>query len=329
MLSTSNLSDVANVITSRANLGVPSIGMANGKIAESHAANAATFAVKTLAGTDPSGADPVTVYFGDGSVIKLTAALSIVVSSGSTLGATSAIAFRLWFALVNDAGTLRMAVRNCSDANGVYGFPGHGVISSTAEGGAGAADSAGVTYTGTAVSAKQFAIAGFADYESGLATAGTWDASPTRVQQYFPGLPRPGDTIQSKSGSSPTGTTNSTTVYVTSAVSVTMTLGSPCNIAALEFGGMATMADATGFGYVGVIRSGNLIGFDLVMGGGTAAQSIWNVRQSASEKPNSVAALTWAVGCKAFTSGKSITYPSTVAFAAADSGWITVSEIMG
>lgn len=312
----------------RANIGVPLIGMANGKIIESHASGAASYALKTLAGNDPSAADPVTIYFADGTSIQQTTACSCGLSSGSTVGAPSALAFRLWFVLINDAGTLRLGVRNCSDANGIYGFPGNGVMTSTAEGGAGGATSAGVTYTGTAVAGKPFVIAAFADYEAGLATAGTWNASPTRILSWFPGMPKPGDVIKSKSGSSAVGTANSTTSYVLSGVSVSMALDSPCNIAALEIGGMAAMADPTGFGYVGVIRGGNLIGFDLILGGGSAAQLQWNARHSASEKPNSTALLTWAVGVKAFTSGKAITYPSTVSSAVADSGWITVSEVM-
>jgi hypothetical protein len=68
--------------------------------------------------------------------------------------------------------------------------------SSTAEGGAGAADSAQVIYTGTAVSAKAKRVIGYLEWSSGLATAGTWSAVPTKIQLFGPGVPMPGQIIQ-------------------------------------------------------------------------------------------------------------------------------------
>jgi uncharacterized protein DUF2793 len=176
--------------------GVPSVAVINGKIVESHAGNAATFALKTLAGADPSSGDPVTVIFPDGTTRSITAALSVTLSSGSTAGFTSGAAGRLWFVLFDDAGTIRLGVRNCSDGSNVYGFAANGIGSSTAEGGAGGADSAGVTYTGTAVASKPFVIVALAEYDSGLTTAGTWDASPSRISLVGPGTKLPGAAVQ-------------------------------------------------------------------------------------------------------------------------------------
>ncbi len=84
------------------------------------------------------------------------------------------------------------------------------VASSTTEGGAGAADSAQVFYTGTAVSSKAYTIIGYASYETGLVTAGSWAAAPTRIQLYGANVPLPGATIQMQQntdGAVATGTT--------------------------------------------------------------------------------------------------------------------------
>lgn len=189
--------------------------------------NALTIALKTRALADADANNPIDVTFrnvtpatGDFSPLNVNAAHSLVVSSGSTLGTRNGVPFRLWFVLFNDAGTWRLGVINClttvanagsgSDVTAIYPLSGWGIASSTAEGGAGAADSAQTFYTGTAVSAKAFMVLGYATWESGLATAGTWSSGPTRVQPFGPGVPLPGQVIQrqrTQPGSTITGTT--------------------------------------------------------------------------------------------------------------------------
>ncbi|MFA6267776.1 MAG: hypothetical protein WC670_18920 [Pseudolabrys sp.] len=176
------------------------ISMVNGTLTESHAGGAVTFAIKTLAGADPSVADPVLVLVrsataanGDYSMLTLTAATSLTVSSGSSLGTTNNAAFRLWLVGFDDAGTFRLGVINAG--LGVYAqqvvLP-HFLSTSSAEGGAGNADSATTYYTGTAVASKPLAVLGYADYPAGLAAAGTWSVSPTTLQLYHAGIPLPG-----------------------------------------------------------------------------------------------------------------------------------------
>ena len=180
--------------------------------------NALTISLKGDDGNDPSTANPVIIPFrnatvatGDTAYIAVTAATSIVVSSGSTLNTTDNIPFRLWVVGFNDGGTFRMGVINCLDGNnGIYALSGFGIASSTAEGGAGAADSAHVIYTGTAVSSKAYTVLGYVTYEAGLATAGTYSAVPTRIQLFNPGVPLPGSSVQIKNNSDAavaTGTT--------------------------------------------------------------------------------------------------------------------------
>lgn len=178
-------------------------GLVNGCLAASVAGNALTVAVKTKAGADPSAADPVLIVFrnaaagtGDYTVLSLTAALSLVVSSGSTLGASNGAPFRLWIVALNDGATVRLGAVNCRTSAGVIPLPESALQSATAEGGAGAADSAGVIYAGAAVASKPMRLLGFMTWEAGLTTAGAWDAAPSVVQMLGPGVRRPGDVVQ-------------------------------------------------------------------------------------------------------------------------------------
>lgn len=191
----------------------------NASLAVSAAGSALTIALKDASGADPSAGSPVVINFrnatgttGTNTTISVTAATSLVVSSGSTLGVTSSTAFRLWVVGFNDAGTFRLAVINCSpNGNAVFPLADYGLASSTAEGGAGAADSSGVFYTGTAVTSKAYRILGFLEWNTTGVTAGTWTTTNlNRVQSYGPGVQRPGEMIQylrSASGAVVTGTT--------------------------------------------------------------------------------------------------------------------------
>jgi hypothetical protein len=174
--------------------------MINGTIVESHTGGAVTFAIKTLTGNDPSTGDPVlvlvrngTLATGDYTVMTLTSATSITVSSGSSLGTTNSAAFKVWLVGFNDAGTFRLGIINPLD--GLLAqllLTPDQPASSTAEGGAGNADSALTFYTGAAVTSKPYAVLGFADYPAGLASAGAWSVSPTTLQLYHAAVPLPG-----------------------------------------------------------------------------------------------------------------------------------------
>lgn len=146
--------------------------------------NALTINIKTKAGADPSATDPVLVVFRNSSltasgyvVRSITAATSITISSGSTLGSINAILARIVVLLLDNAGTVELAVSNLS---GGVQLDETNLISTTAEGGAGAADSATVVYSTTARSNLAYRVAGFLD--STQATAGTYVTAPSLVQ---------------------------------------------------------------------------------------------------------------------------------------------------
>jgi hypothetical protein len=175
----------------------------NGYLDWTVAGNALTCALKTLAGTDPTAGDPVwislrgaTVTDGKPDVFTVTAALSATLSSGSSAGTSNNVPFKLHAVFFDDVGTARIGLVNVLSGTNLMPLAGWGIASSTAEGGAGAADSPQVIYTGTAVGAKGYAYLGYASWETGLAAAGTWSAGPTRKQLFGPNVRLPGDTIQ-------------------------------------------------------------------------------------------------------------------------------------
>jgi hypothetical protein len=161
--------------------------------------NSLKVAIKTVAGNDPSPDDPVYTHFPNASggydLEKIDYAISFTFSNGSTAGFVASDPSRLWFAVLRTApGSVVLAAVNCSQIDRVFfTFVEAGdSISATAEGGAGAADSVGVLYATSSASAKPYRIAGHADWNSGLATPGTWNADPDKVVDYRAGMPTPG-----------------------------------------------------------------------------------------------------------------------------------------
>ncbi|MFN8995640.1 MAG: hypothetical protein ACK5X3_18505, partial [Pseudomonadota bacterium] len=107
----------------------------------------------------------------------VSAAISMTVSSGSTLGTVSGVQSDIAILAINNAGTVEVAVVNIA---GGVDLSETGLISTTAEGGAGAADSATTIYSTTARTNVAYRVVGIV--RSTQATAGTWASAPTLVQ---------------------------------------------------------------------------------------------------------------------------------------------------
>jgi hypothetical protein len=141
--------------------------------------NALTIALKQADGsTNPaSGSGAVKVAFRsstltDGlyNIRSITGALSVVVSSGSTLGHKSATAHNIYVYLVDNSGTPELAVSTTLYKENRF-------ITTVAEGGAGAADTNNIVYSTTARSSQPHRL--IAVLISTQTTAGTWAAVPT------------------------------------------------------------------------------------------------------------------------------------------------------
>jgi hypothetical protein len=160
----------------------------NGTVTATPTANALVIAIKALDGTDPSASNPVLCVFrntpitsGSYVVRSITAATSLTISSGSTLGTTSGVESTIRLLVIDNAGTVELAAGN----NATYDLAGSSylgesdLISTTAEGGAGGADSATVLYSTTA--RANVAYRNICNITSTQATAGTWITTPSKL----------------------------------------------------------------------------------------------------------------------------------------------------
>lgn len=115
----------------------------------------------------------------DGAPVRreIGSTISMTVSSGSTLGTVNAVQARLAVLAIDNAGTVEVAVVNTM---GGTPLTENGLITTVAEGGAGAADSNTVIYSTTARANVAYRVMGYIDITE--ATAGTWATAPTLVQ---------------------------------------------------------------------------------------------------------------------------------------------------
>ena len=186
------------------------------------ATNALTISLKTKAGNDPSGSDPCRISFRHPTITTgtynsrtVSTAKSVVVSNGSTLGASNSQYLRLWVVAIDaesvSAGAgVEIAVWNAwsNTDTSLSGVREGSLYTSTAEGGAGGADSAQTLYSTTARASVPVRVLGYVEIQAG--TSGAWSNSPAAVQIMGPGTPRCGDVVQvvyTQTGLSSTGTT--------------------------------------------------------------------------------------------------------------------------
>lgn len=301
-------------------------------LAASVGANALTIAVKGIDGADASSVNPLRFDFRSATASTgvpvrryATAALSLTISAGSTLGASNALPFRLWIVLFDDGGTLRLGAIKCSLPNGFYALSEWALASSTAEGGAGGADSSGVFYTGTAVSSKPYKILGWMDWDSGLTTAGTWASGPSRVQVYERGMPLPGQEIgNSTRGVRTTQDSFTSTSYVDTNLTSGMTLRSPCNaVAGIAIGALAVSTSTAG-ATVAVRRGGAVVNLSQSFYGAVANFNAVSVIPIL-DFPGATGPHTYTVAVKSSTG--TVYYPGATT---TESGaTISLSEVMG
>lgn len=149
-------------------------------ISTSVAANALTVAFKTQAGVDASGSDSIKIAFrsatasnGGYNIRTLTSALSLVVSSGSTLGHQSGVDRYIYVYALDNAGTIKLAVSSAQ-------YDDNSLVTTVAEGGAGAADSNSAMYSDAVYSNVPCRLIGI--MISNQATAGTWVSNMSSIE---------------------------------------------------------------------------------------------------------------------------------------------------
>lgn len=142
--------------------------------------NALTITVTNGLGGTPSTTNPVLVGFrsptigsGLANVVSINSSLGMTVSSGSTLGHASTVEDSIFVYLLYYNGAAEVAVSSTL-------YPEFALYSTTAEGGAGAADSRSVIYSVTARTNVPMRLVGRLTITQ--ATAGTWVTLPSQIQ---------------------------------------------------------------------------------------------------------------------------------------------------
>lgn len=170
----------------------------NGNLVVTAAAGALTIALKTASGNDPSPADPVTVSFtdeddGNYEPVSQTAALSIIIPSGATLGASANAPLRVWIvSMQKSAAEFQFGVINCVGSARLDELFNK---NSTAIGVGASAVRTLYSTTSTSGVPVPYRIVGWCEWDRNQnASPGTWVA-PERVKLYGIGMPKPGDSI--------------------------------------------------------------------------------------------------------------------------------------
>lgn len=311
----------------------------NLSLTASAAAGALTIAIKGNNGSDPSATNPVVVSFrnatgttGDATNLSITAATSLVISSGSTLGVTSSTAFRIWVVLFNDGGTARIGAINCSTltanaASQIYPLSEYQLVTSTAEGGAGGADSAGVFYTGTQVTTKAYRILGYLEWSLTGLTAGTWTTDELlKTQLMGPGILLPGQVVQAASVSTATETaTTSSTFQACTNLSKALTLTSAANLLRSILIGTVNVANQNTAAKVTVAAAGTAIG-QISLGFNGAGSLVAPCAINQLSKPNSISSVTYDARVASTDNATSVNFPETTS---GGYGTLELQEIMG
>ncbi|OFZ67378.1 MAG: hypothetical protein A2V79_09205 [Betaproteobacteria bacterium RBG_16_56_24] len=172
---------------------------------------------------------------------NVTADVATVISSGSTGGTTSAVASKIMLLAIDNAGTVELAWCNSSLV-----LDETALISTTAEGGAGAADSAAVIYSTTARSNVPFRVVGYVN--STQTTAGTWAQTPALVQGYGGGVMNAATATTATTATDTASKTGTGSTYVTntSPTLVTPALGTPISANLSNCTGLPIAGGGTG-----------------------------------------------------------------------------------
>lgn len=207
------LSGVSYSVLTATNESIPSYvldahapGLVNGYIVWSMAAGALT---ATLTANNnfsaPTAGNPVYIKFrnstiGASSLVtrKVTTALAVTASSGSKLGLVDAQSSRIYCVAVDTGAGVVLGLYNpllygTTHKVQLIGLDDSRVYSTTAEGGAGAADLPHVIYTAAAHVGKPIAILGW--FESTQTTAGTWAQAAIASHTTKQGSYKTGDII--------------------------------------------------------------------------------------------------------------------------------------
>jgi hypothetical protein len=262
--------------------------------------------------------DP-TLAQGDALWAQPAGALTVTVPSGATLGTTSGAPFRVWIFAAYHGGTPILGVATCSAPGAIYACAAWETLSTSWFAITAGSTTAGELYTSAATSADSVRIIGYAEYASGLATAGTWASVPTTLQICLPpfACKRPGDVVVTTSMSTSSGTSTTGTAFVTSAIALTAQVASSANLMRVTAYGSVEELGTSGMTSV-IYRGATAISQNQTAGSGTSGSFYPLAFGAILDLPGGNAV--YAVYFKSLTSGQGVEVLT---------GGITVDEIMG
>lgn len=233
----------------------------NAGLSASAAGSALTINLTNQSGATPSATSPVLFAFrsntvSTGSVLwnAITAATSITIPSGATLGTTNNVPFRVWVFMQNIGGTgsLQLGVATCSTATQIFPCASWEAVAPVSTTISGLSTAAGTLYS-IAGNGGPVRFIGYCDFASGLATVGAWTSSCTTLQLFGPGIKKPGDVVQTAFVTSSTQTAVTGTTFGAAVPSASITpTASPNLISVLAIGTLNTNA---GIGRAQIFRN--------------------------------------------------------------------------
>ena len=221
-----------------------------------------------------------TLTAGDPIWQNIPAALSITVPNGATLGTSNNVPARVYVFAALNGGSPILGVALASTATEIFPLATWEARATSSTILNTSSDSAGVLYTPSAVTNDAVRLLGYVDFSSGQATAGIWATSPSKVQLMGPGVPKPGQIIQTVVG---TGSTQA------------ITPSSSLNLVRVSFSGALVLGTSGGTVTRQLVRGATPVGLSLGMQSGAASADAFVVACPllALDAPGSSASVTY------------------------------------
>lgn len=285
--------------------------------------------LNALTNAAPTTADPIAMTFrspnignGTQATVLISGALSINTNGiGATLGTANGTPFRFWIIAFNNNGTVELGLTNCVSLTANTVFP---LLDDQLQNGvpiSSAATSAGIIYSpnGVTIANAAIKILGYLEYDSGLATAGNYTTTPSKLALFGPGTKKPGGTIQMIYAQTSSQTSTASTSPQSSALSSTITPTSPANLVLAQGYASGNTASVNTQLTTQLARGATTIGYQGFVGGAPATiygQCPINVLDA----PGVSTATVYTLKFWTSTGGN---------FVAVLGGSLTLSEIMG
>jgi hypothetical protein len=266
--------------------------------------------------------DP-TVANGDPLFRQIPNLAQFNITSGNTMGAANATAFRLWvLAFENGNGGIVLGAINCvvggASPTQIVALDETAVQSPTGNNGG---STAGTFYAAVALTSRPFRILGFMEWSAGLAAAGSWTSKPTKIQLFGPGINRPSNPVQTVYATTSTSTTTSGSSFVDTNLSAAIVPTSAANPILAQANGNGTQTVASNGIQTTLARGATQIGSLGYAQTNTNAVTVGQLVNIAFDLPNTTASTTYKVRVQSTSAG-------SVTFIQSGSANMTLQELM-